>query len=282
VYPLLIASKQDICAMNMASYMINQCGMQSIYNNSKNELLRCQYFDLLTIDGNALEMDDINKYINNGEEEIDKYTCFIFLSRHRSESSKPTLTCHSTGNFGDVVVAGGNAHELALTYPSLQKCYMLKLWSNRGKVIDHGYDIVIEATHHGPTSLPKPVLFIEIGSSEKQWNDINAISTVCESLLATVIDFKQFNKVAIALGGTHYPYKFTNMLIESDIALASVASKHNLMHIDKSMLKQMIDKSVEEVKYIILDWKGLGREKDRLVRLINDFSYEYGLEVIKV
>ncbi len=281
MYPLLIASKQDTCAMNMASYIIRQCGMQSVYNDGKNELLRCQYFDLLTIDGNALEMDDIHRYISTYEEEMVTYTCYIFLSKHRSESSKPTLTCHSTGNF-DGVVGGGNAYELAFTYPSLQKCYMLKLWSNRGKVIEHGYDIVIEATHHGPTSLPKPVLFIEIGSSERQWNDINAISTVCESLLATVIDFKQFNKVAIALGGTHYPDKFTNMLIESDIALASVASKYNLMHIDKDMLKQMIDKSIEKVKYIILDWKGLGKEKDRLIRLVNDFSYEYGLEVIKV
>ncbi len=271
MYPLLLASKQDICAMNMASYIVKQFGMQSI----NDILLKCDYFDLLTIDENALEVNDLHRYIDE-----DVYSCYIFLSRHRSESNKPTLTCHSTGNFADPL--GGNAHELAFTYPSLQKTFMLKLWANRSRVMNNGYDIVIEATHHGPTSLPKPVLFIEIGSTEKQWSDINAIATVCDSLLTAIIDFKEFKKVAIALGGTHYPDKFTSMLVDSDIALASVASKHNLVHIDEDMLKQMVDKSIEKVRYILLDWKGLGKEKDRIVKLVNDFGYEHGLEVIKV
>lgn len=203
--------------------------------------------------------------------------CYIFLSRHRSNSNKPTLTCHSTGNFSHAVM-GGNARELAYTYPSLQKCYMLNLYSNRGKVPN--YDIVIEATHHGPTSLAKPVLFIEIGSSKREWGDVDAVSVTCESLLSSIVNFKEYDrKVGIALGGTHYPEKFTNLLIDSDIALASVASKHNLKHIDEYMMRQMIAKSIEPVRYIILDWKGLGSEKDRIVNLTNSIE---GMEVIRV
>ncbi len=292
MYPLLVASRDDICAMNMVSYLITQCNMREVYADAAENctIYSCPYFTLMLIDGSALEAEWIDQWLNerrkgsyksndhstDGIERIDA-SCYIFLSKHRSESSRPTLTCHSTGNFSDAVM-GGNARELAYTYPSLQKCYMLNLYANRGKVPN--YDIVIEATHHGPTSLARPVLFIEIGSSEREWNDMNAISVVCESLLSTILDFKEYSrKVGIALGGTHYPEKFTNLLIDSDVALASVASKHNLKHLDEYMLRQMIAKSIEPVKYILLDWKGLGSEKDRMVELANSVE---GIEVVKV
>ncbi|GBC74463.1 hypothetical protein HRbin05_00504 [archaeon HR05] len=293
MYPLLIASRDDICAMNMASYLITQCSME-VYNDGSNSSSRkiysCPYFTLMLIDGSVLEAEWIDQWLSSNSSGSKKHDsndtnttmvidvdCYIFLSRHRSKSNKPTLTCHSTGNFSHAVM-GGNARELAYTYPSLQKCYMLNLYSNRGKVPN--YDIVIEATHHGPTSLAKPVLFIEIGSSEREWSDMDAISVTCESLLSSIVNFKEYGrKVGIALGGTHYPEKFTNLLIDSDIALASVASKHNLKHVDELMLRQMIAKSIEPVRYIILDWKGLGSEKDRIVNLANSVE---GMEVIRV
>ncbi|MEM1941380.1 MAG: D-aminoacyl-tRNA deacylase [Candidatus Nitrosocaldus sp.] len=289
MYPLLIASRDDICAMNMASYLIAQCNMEEVYHDENNsrKIYSCPYFALMLIGGSVLEAEWIDQWLSSSKKHdndgttatvtIDDADCYVFLSRHRSESNKPTLTSHSTGNFSHAAM-GGNARELAYTYPSLQKCYMLNLYSNRGKVPN--YDIVIEATHHGPTSLAKPVLFIEIGSSEKEWSDMDAVSVTCHSLLASIVNFKEYSKkVGVALGGTHYPEKFTNLLIDSDIALASVASKHNLKHIDESMLRQMMAKSIEPVRYIILDWKGLGGEKDRIVNLVSSVE---GVEVIKV
>lgn len=200
---------------------------------------------------------------------------YLFLSRHRSESGRPTLTCHTTGNFSSSEM-GGRPMELAYAYPSLQKHYMRTLWGVRRRVRD--YEIVIEATHHGPTALSKPALFVEIGPGEEQWKDDNAISTVCDAVMKTVTALQKFDKVGIGLGGTHYPAKFTDLLLSSDYALASVASKHSLPYVDKPMLDQMVRKSAEPVRYVFMDWKGLGREKDRLSGLVNDL----GLEVIKV
>lgn len=281
--PLLVASRDDTCAINMASYMMSQCSMREVYTDDAGgkSVYTCPYFSLMLIDGSALEAEWIDTWISEHAGDhtarLEDIDCYIFLSRHRSESNKPTLTCHSTGNFNDAMM-GGKARELAYTYPSLQKGYMLNLHANRGKVPN--YDIVIEATHHGPTSLAKPVLFIEIGSSEREWSDMNAVSVVCESLLSTIADFKEYSrKVGVALGGTHYPAKFTNLLIDSDIALASVVSKHNLKHVDEHMLKQMVAKSVEPVRYIVLDWKGLGSEKDRIVELTNSMD---GMEVMRL
>jgi D-aminoacyl-tRNA deacylase len=59
-------------------------------------------------------------------------------------------------------------------------------------------------------------------------------------------------------------------LLESNFALAAVASKYSLEAIDQEMLHQMIEKSIERVTHIIVDNKGLGRHKDRILRILHD------------
>jgi D-aminoacyl-tRNA deacylase len=215
-------------------------------------------------------------YIEDLDTKYPHSKAFIFLSKHRSESGIPTLTCHCTGNYSDNTY-GGNPRELAISYPHLQKRYLKEI--NNAKPLLLDYEIVIEASHHGPTSLKKPVLFIEIGSAEKQWIDRNAASIVCNCLLRVLKNgLGQCKKVGICLGGTHYPSKFNKLLLESEFGLAAVAPKHNLESIDKDMLNQMIAKSIEKVTYIIVDWKGLGKEKNRIMRLVEDT----GLKVLRL
>jgi D-aminoacyl-tRNA deacylase len=198
---------------------------------------------------------------------------FIFLSKHRSESCIPALTCHCTGNFGLDNAYGGKPREIAISYPSLQKGYLKAITAVRQKVPQ--YDIIIEATHHGPTSLHKPVLFVELGSSETQWADNNAASVVCDTLVEILENrIERCDKIGIALGGTHYPIKFNNLLLESKFGLAAVASKHNLEAIDEEILNQMIEKSIESVTHIILDSKGLGSQKDRIMKLARKTNLE--------
>jgi D-aminoacyl-tRNA deacylase len=201
---------------------------------------------------------------------------FIFLSKHRSDSQIPTLTCHCTGNFSDNPY-GGNPREIAISYPSLQKSYLKAITAAKSRVPE--YDIIIEATHHGPTSLKKPVLFVELGSSEKQWGDGKAAGVICDTVLGILDNgIERCGKVGIALGGTHYPTKFNKLLLESEFGLAAVASKHNLEAIDEQMLDQMIEKSVEKVTHIIVDSKGLGSQKDRIMEM----AERTGLQIHKV
>ncbi|MEO9295481.1 MAG: D-aminoacyl-tRNA deacylase [Nitrososphaera sp.] len=200
-------------------------------------------------------------------------TAFVFLSKHRSDSGIPTLTCHCTGNFSDAPF-GGNPKEVAIAFPSLQKAYLQAITAARVP----GYDVVIEATHHGPTSLKKPVLFVELGSAEKQWADATAARAICKCVLVSLKKLELCKKVGVAIGGTHYPTKFNRLLLESEFGLAAVASKHSLPAIDRAMMAQMIEKSVEKVTHIILDPKGLGSHKDRMIKL----AQETGLEILKV
>jgi len=112
-----------------------------------------KHFDLAIIPSPAISADWF-------EEKFD-YDGYIFLSIHASESGVLGLTCHITGNFSDANF-GGYSRQVSVPHPHIQKSYIQNLWNARGKF--PGFQITIEATHHGPTALNKPALFIEIGT----------------------------------------------------------------------------------------------------------------------
>ena len=45
--------------------------------------------------------------------------------------------------------------------------------------------------------------------------------------------------------------------------------------LDKELLEQAIQKSKEKVDFIVLDWKGLGKEKQNIKELLKDLNLEY-------
>jgi D-aminoacyl-tRNA deacylase len=248
------------------------CSEFGFTQNAKAELmssLRYPNVQLLDSASSLLEREDLDSLYPDA-------TTYVFLSKHKSDSKIPTLTCHCTGNFGHNPY-GGNSREIAISFPSLQKEYLRALTRASERV--PGYEIVIEATHHGPTSLHKPLLFVELGSSEKQWADKSAASVMCDVLLSVIKEGPQrCSKVGIGLGGTHYPGKFNRLLLGTEFGLAAVASKHNLESIDESMMNQMITKSTERVTSIVLDGKGLGSQKDRIMSL----AEKTGLEILNL
>jgi D-aminoacyl-tRNA deacylase len=268
---VLVTSGHDLAGRTMSSYLIRNAEFAieskrgevygESYRSQRHKNIRFHIFS-----GDLLTSEKISDLYSGAD-------VFIFLSKHRSNSSIPTLTCHFTGNFSADNSYGGNPREIAISYPSLLKAYLKAITAARQRV--PGYEVIIEATHHGPTSLNKPVLFVELGSSEKQWADENAASVICDTLL-DILDngFERCKKVGIALGGTHYPRKFNKLLLDSKFGLAAVASKHNLEAIDHAMLNQMIEKSIEEVTHIVLDSKGLGKQKDRILKIVEKTSLE--------
>jgi D-aminoacyl-tRNA deacylase len=269
---VLVTSGHDLAGTTMSRYLIRSAEFVTVTKrrNTHSESyrsLRHKNIQLHIFFGDLLTLENIDNL----------YPCadvFIFLSKHKSHSSIPTLTCHFTGNFSADNSYGGNPRQIAISYPSLQKAYLKAITAAARKKVPE-YEVIIEATHHGPTSLNKPVLFVELGSSEKQWADENAAAVICDTLLDILHKgFEHCQNVGIALGGTHYPKKFNKLLLESKFGLAAVASKHNLEAIDDAMLKQMVEKSVEKVTHIVLDSKGLGREKDRILKIVEKTPLE--------
>jgi D-aminoacyl-tRNA deacylase len=230
------------------------------------EIYRGKYFDLLIIPTPAISADWL--------EEKFSYDGFVFLSKHAAESGVLALTCHSTGNFSEAKF-GGNNRQVAIPHPHIQKSYLQKLWQNRNNFSE--FQITIEATHHGPTDLNKPSIFIEIGTTEKQWND----STLCNSVAKIVVEImkseQKSNPVAICFGGTHYPDKFTQELIHGKFALGTVIPKHALDFLDEELFSHILDRN-SMAKTALLDWGGLGQNKQKVLDMLNNTN----LEVIRL
>ncbi len=256
---LLVAYKLDPAGYNMANF---------ISQNMKrdDDIYRGKNFDLLVIPTPAISADWLEEKYN--------YDGYVFLSKHASETGTLALTCHSTGNFSDAL-HGGFKKQVAIPHPHLQKYYIQSLWKKKEDFTK--FEITIEATHHGPTALNKPVLFIEVGTTEKEWND----KQLCENVAKVVIDVlsrpQERYDIALCFGGTHYPEKFTKKLIESEYALGTVMPKHALEFLDEKLFSHILERN-KEAKFAFLDWSGLGKHKQKVI----DFLETTDLEVIKI
>jgi D-aminoacyl-tRNA deacylase len=266
----LIASSKNQASMTIASALIRKHGFGSTrITFGSHPLLQKDSLILATMDEEIIFPPDLDAYFNP--------QAYIFLSTHRAVSGIPSLTVHTTGNFTDKEVLGARPKEVAFIDPDLQKNYLMALES-RKSLLD-GYEITIEATHHGPTSLKRPVLFVELGSSEKQWGDDRAGEVIADSLIDALTRGKRgWEKIGLAFGGTHYSEKFNKILLEGEYALGAVVAKHSLEWIDSPMFGQLIQKSTRFPRYVIVDWKGMGQHRERVLSL----AQQFGLEVIRV
>ena len=256
---LLIAYRDDPAGYNMAKFLSKEMVQDG-------DVFRGKYYDLLIISSPAISADWL-------EEKYD-YDGFIFLSKHAAESGVLALTCHCTGNFSTAKF-GGNDRQVAVPHPHIQKTYLQNLKKNQSNFLE--FQITIEATHHGPTALTKPSIFIEIGTTETQWNDVSLCNSVATLVHQTMMQPIINNPVAICFGGTHYPSKFTNELLEGKYALGTVIPKHALDDLDEKLFSHIIAQN-NMAKTALLDWSGLGSNKQKVL----DFLKSTKLEVIKL
>jgi len=253
------AYADDPAGNNMAKFLSQNM-------RKEDELFRGDYYDLLIIPTPAIQADWL-------EEKYD-YDGFVFLSKHAAESGDLALTCHSTGNFSEAKF-GGNSKQMAIPHPNIQKKYLQKLWENKSQFSK--FQITIEATHHGPTSLSKPTIFIEIGTTEKQWTDVSLCNSIAKIVDGVLSDDIPSYPVAICFGGTHYPEKFTKQLLEGKFSLGTVMPKHALDYLDSDLFFHILDRNKNAVA-ALLDWTGLGQNKKKVL----DFLGSTNLEVIKL
>jgi D-aminoacyl-tRNA deacylase len=266
---VLVASSKNMASMTIASALTRKHGFESTgITFGSSPLYQSGSVILATMDSEIIEPPDLDAYF--------RPKAYIFLSTHVSESEIPSLTVHTTGNFTDKEVLGARPREVGAIDPDLQKNYLIALNERKSQL--EGYEITIEATHHGPTSLRRPVLFVELGSTEKQWGDEHAAGVIADALMASLASGNRWDKVALAFGGTHYPQKFNKVLLEGEYALSAVVAKHYLEWIDGEMFGQLIQRTSKFPRAVMVDWKGAGPHREKIILL----SKQFALEVIRV
>lgn len=193
----------------------------------------------------------------------------IVLSRHESSAKVPSLTIHTPGNPGDNTM-GGEPRKLAIAYPRLLRSIYLEMLKIPAEI-----DKTFEATHHGPTGLKVPVVFVEIGSDESYWTNERLVAELYRSVVKGIesFDSTECSEVVSVFGGTHYS-KTANRLVSEGNCVAHVISKHYLQGLDDDVIRQAVTRSVNVVTKVVFD--NVNRQiRDRVTRALSDVPLKF-------
>jgi D-aminoacyl-tRNA deacylase len=185
----------------------------------------------------------------------------VFLSRHSSQSARPTLTVHTPGNFANAELGGLSRYVSVAPAVAMQTALKAMVHYQEQYGL-RNFEISYEVTHHGP-SLRIPTMFVELGSSPPQWADSIAAEAVAHSAMTAIANFEAPTpscSAVLGIGGTHYNQQFTLMALMGAASFGHMIPKYAVPHIDAEMITQCVEKTLERVPYALLDWKGIKSE----------------------
>jgi D-aminoacyl-tRNA deacylase len=265
---LIVASRRDPAAENIAKELTRVQHLQAVPGASGNLLRQGDVFlSLVETDGVYTNSLEVNFPVD----------AVIFASRHRSESGAPTLTVHWPGNPTSKAELGGNPKSLSFTDPPRLRSAMMGLNQAR-EAANLAYTVSLEATHHGPTELPVPCLFVEIGSTEKEWADTRASGAVAEAIWKAATEPLP-GKNAVGFGGGHYCNKQSMAVRKDGYAFSHIFSKYFFDEYDEEMVRMAFNRTRGECRTAVIDWKGVrGAERARLLQTLKQLE----IEVVRV
>lgn len=251
------------------------------------DVFRSDDFELRTFDDWHLELDDAAAAFT------DTPDLLVFASRHAGDTG-PLLTAHFTGNFGPAKY-GGQDRSLAATCPNALSA-VLDAFDEHAPL---GYETGIECTHHGPTEVDVPSMFVELGSGEPQWDDDDAAFAVAESILALrgtvphadrreidvawntghATDLRSSDDAPprrhlVGIGGGHYAPRFERIVRETDWHVGHVAADWTLDELgsperNRDVLDRAFERSDAEIALVA----DTDRDLDGVTRVVEELGY---------
>jgi len=218
---------------------------------------------MVEIDGLHIFQDGLDRRLEECGLDSD---IIIFASRHRSKDGRRILTVHHTGNTKEAKL-GGSPMELASAAPQAMRSLYMNL---RTLSKNEDFEVSIESTHHGPSDLKTPSLFVEIGSSEKEWVDLLAGRIVANAILMLDSDDVP---VAIGFGGNHYAPRQTKLMEDTEITFGHIFPTYKLDELDEVIIRQAFERSCADFAY--LDRKSMSaKQRNRLISIIEGLGFE--------
>jgi len=261
---LIVASTEDVAGMNIAQQLINHREFEKVeetFHQNPVYTRKVQNRDvkLVFVNEEIVNTQFITKFFSP--------QLLVFISKHRSASGLPTLSVHTPGNLADAEL-GGIRRRVSISPASAMRDALLEMATAKEEMgLD--YEVSYECTHHGP-SLDVPTMFVELGSSLKQWKDQRAAEAVAKAAMASVSKQSKYATV-LGIGGPHYNAKFTRIALSTPTAFGHIIPKYAVSQVDIEMVRQCVERTLEKVKSVILDWKGIkGADKKGLMAILND------------
>ncbi len=255
---LLLFTSSNAASLNIAKKLIDNHGFRKKEENvwEKNEIR--------LIDTKASTVLDIPTGFDADY--------LLVLSSHKSRSGKKMLTAHFPGNWGDAKF-GGEPRTLNTAWGGRIKILLQELY----KANNTRWPVYMEADHHGPTG-EIPIIFVEIGSTEEEWNDENAAGVVAEAVDRSLARTENYESV-LGIGGGHYAQEFTKIILETEYAVGHIAPKYALDGLDFDVFRQAVEKNVEEIRKVFVLKESTNRKHKRK---ISGFCTSLGLEYLEI
>ena len=264
---LVVASTTDVASMNIA---------QKIIDNYEFEKLS-ESFQQNPIYSKKIHDAEANLVFVNQETILAQYITdyfspqlVVFVSRHSGVAGIPTLSVHTPGNLVEEAKLGGLPRKISISPASAMKNALLEMFGVKGeKGLD--YQVSYECTHHGP-SLDVPTMFVELGSSPKQWADLKAAEVVAHATMAAVSKQSKYSTV-LGVGGPHYNERFTKIALNTPAAFGHIIPKYAVPNVDAEIVRQCVQRTQEKVESAIFDWKGMrGADRERIARVLSELN----------
>ncbi len=251
---LLVCSLEDVASVNIRDRLLEMGGWEEkgsfrsapTYVKGSEMLVTIEPIHLFSDDLD----DEVRRSLGMAPEQV------VFLSRHRAASGIPTLTVHPIGNFGQAEF-GGRPGTLVPSAPDLMTTTLLAL-----KKLATGlpFQVGFEVTHHGP-SLSTPTMFIEIGSGEGNWGDLEAARAIARALTETEA---VSSPKAIGVGGGHYAPRFTEVIGTKKVSFGHMIPNY---FCDKASDDALLDamrnalSNTENAKLVYIHKKSMSRSR---------------------
>jgi len=255
----IICSKKDLASQNIKNNLLQI----REWNKVSDKVYEFKKFRIVEIDEFHIYQDYIDKKL---EEKGLKSNLIIFASKHQSKDPRALLTVHFTGNIGDAKY-GGRPRELAVAAPQALKSLLKSIYMLSR---NEDFEVSMESTHHGPTALETPSVYIEIGSTEKEWVNETAGRIIANSILSLE---ENDAPIAVGFGGNHYAPRQTKIILDTDITFGHNFPNHQLKYLDEELIKQAFEKSKADFAYF--DRKSMSKDqKKSLENIIKKLGYE--------
>jgi len=247
---LLVVSKSNIASSNIGNFLKESPKVK-----------------LEIISKGVLELDYLQSYSPKPE-------LIVVASTHKSEAGIPMLNAHPTGNWASADL-GGRPRTLSIA-PALYLASAVRALRDSKEQLGLNYEVGLEVTHHSPT-INLPVMFVEVGSSEKEWNDLQACEVVASVINKIAVETPKKEDICIGFGGPHYAPQFTRRVLAGKFATGHICPKHHIDSLNEEMILQAFNKTTPKPNFVALEWKGLKPEqRQKIISVLekNKISWE--------
>ncbi|WP_129114895.1 D-aminoacyl-tRNA deacylase [Halegenticoccus tardaugens] len=213
----IVVSRADRASEHVGEHLLDLADWSEREDDSRPDAdgggtyYRTEGFELRTFD-------ELHIYVDDPARAFDEPDLLLFVSRHSGDTG-PLLTAHFTGNFGPADY-GGEEGRFARACPNAQATLVEAFVEHAPE----GYEVGIECTHHGPSGVGVPSMFVELGSAEPEWEDPEGARAVARAALDLRGVDPDRERQLVGFGGGHYAPRFLRIVRETPWAVGHVGA----------------------------------------------------------